>query len=606
MGQRWTGGIALGLALYGASAACLAEPLRFRHLTVDDGLSQSWVPTIVKDDLGFLWIGTQNGLNRFDGTGFRVYNHDAADPTSLSSASVNRLLVDSRGRLWIATGVGLDLYDRENDRFEHVPLVDAPRGDSVRGLAEGASGRLWIATEDGLVELDPERRTSTRILGDPGDPNRFTTSVLLDVLVDREGMLWVSAASGGVNRFDPRTRRVTRFPFPATTPGGTISAEVNGLYQDADGAIWVAVLGGGLGRIDPATSRVTRYLPDLDDPRSLATDRVRCVLGDGRGRIYVGTENGGLDVLDVATGHFSHNLPDPEDADAINSGSIYSLLIDDQDILWVGTYNGGVNYALRSAHRFDRVRVGRAKGLSDPHVAAILEDRRGEVWIGTDGGGLNRWQRQSGRFTVMRHDPRDRASLPTDALLALLEDSRGELWVAGWAGGLSRLDRRTGRFTRYGAHPPGLFDHVFAIIEDGPEAPRAGYPRRYGRLQSQDGELRGARRSPARPAAARPGCAAGCRRRPVDGPRRGSGPSRPSHRRADVLSPRPARSGQPGRRQLPGPLPGQPRQRLDRHAARPARAAAPARSACGATRQPTGCAATRSRASSRTRLATCG
>jgi diguanylate cyclase (GGDEF)-like protein/PAS domain S-box-containing protein len=469
MGQRRASGIALGLALCAASALRAAEPLHFGHLTVDDGLSQSWVSTIVKDRRGFLWFGTPNGLNRYDGTGFRLYNHRADDPAGLSAASVNRLLEDSRGRLWVGTSLGLDRYDPEHDNFEHVKLVDAPNGDSVRGLAEGRSGQLWIATENGLVELDPERRSSTRTLGDPGDPSRLTTNVLLDVMVDRQGIVWASAASGGVNRFDPQTRKVTRFPFPAAVPGGTISAEVHRLYQDEHGAIWVSVLGGGLGRIDPETNRVTRYLSDPGNPHGLSTDRVRCVLGNGHGQIYVGTENGGLDVLDVASGDFRHSRPDLEDADALNSGSIYALLLDDQGILWLGTYNGGVNYALQSARRFELLRAGRASGLSDPHVAAVVEDRHGEVWIGTDGGGLDRWQRSTGRITVLRHDPRDSGSLPTDAVLALLEDSRGDLWVAGWAGGLSRLDRRTGRFTRFGAYPPGLFDHVFTIIEDGPE-----------------------------------------------------------------------------------------------------------------------------------------
>ncbi len=456
---------ALGLIMSAAPTWLAAGALRFGHLTVDDGLSQSWVRTIVKDGRGFVWIGTQNGLSRYDGTGFTTYRNDPEDPRSLSSSTVRGLLEDSKGRVWVATGAGLCRYARRREDFERLTLAGG--NQSLRALAEDRSGVLWIATDVGLVSYDPATGASARMLANPDDPATLSSDGLSGVLVDRRGELWVSTTAGVVDRLDPRTRKVVRhISFPAAPGAGSPTVEVYGLWEDPQGLLWVATLGGGLGRIDPATNAVVRYLPDPGDPTSLATSRVRCVLGDGRGTVYVGTENGGLDVLDVATGRFSHNLPDPERPDAINSSSIYSLVLDDQGILWLGTYNGGVNFVSPVGQRIRLWRAG-PKGLSDEHITAVVEDRRGDVWIGTDGGGLNRWQRKTGRFTVMRHDPRNPASLGSDAVLALLEDRHGELWVSTWAGGLSRLERGTERF-RHFPNPLGTgFNSIYRMIEDG-------------------------------------------------------------------------------------------------------------------------------------------
>ena len=447
------------------------ENARFGQLTIEDGLSHTWVQAILKDSRGFLWFGTQDGLNRYDGTGFKVYRNDPNDPHSIPSNVAGVLFEDSQKRLWIGSAwgsTGVALYDPMLDRFTgFMPRPGEASGNSVRAIIEDANGMLWLGTDNGIARLDPGTGAIQRYPILPEDQAGQPEAQVASLYEDSRQRIWVGG-SAGLLRFDRAKGTYERWPGNADDANGLHRAEVWDFYEDRQGRLWIGTLGSGLHYLDPDTGRDVRYLPDPARPDSIGNARVRRIIPDGQGRLYLGLENAGLDVMDLGTGRFRHFLPDIDDETSISSNSIWDLYLDDQGTLWIGTFNGGVNILSPHLQRFRLMRAGRGR-LSDPHVASVLEDRRGTLWVGTDGGGLDRVDPGTGRFTYYRHNPDDPTTIGSDAVWALLEDSRGNFWLGGWAGGLGLLDRATGRVTRY-RHDPNdpaslVSDHIWRVLE---------------------------------------------------------------------------------------------------------------------------------------------
>ena len=467
-----------GLAMLSALAVAPpcsgeAERLGFQHLTVEDGLSSTWVRVITKDSRGFLWLGTANGLNRYDGAEIVTYRHDPQDPGSLATSYITAFLEDRRKRFWVGLGEakgGVALYDRDRDRFEHIPIDPRATMSSefeVNEIREDREGRLWIAATNGLHLLDPDRKTVRFLWKPPASAPRLYANSAWDVIEDPRGRIWVSTTAG-LYLFDPKTGTASRWTTRLTGREAP-SREVYDMYLDETGVLWCVEFGNGLFRIDTGTLEARFHTPDPRAPGGLVGERPKRVVGDGRGHIYVGTEDAGLSVLDLRTNRFTHYQPDADDPGSLAAPSVYAIYPDDQDTLWVGTFNGGLDLASPFGRRFGLLKARNGQ-LSNPHVTAVIEDRRRGLWIGTDGGGLNRLDRATGRFTYYRHDPGSRNGLLSDAVLALLEDRQGKIWIGTWGGGLQALDPETGGFTSFRADskdPASLASNdVWTITED--------------------------------------------------------------------------------------------------------------------------------------------
>jgi PAS domain S-box-containing protein len=458
----------LGLASGGFAAERKA---RFGHLTIEDGLSHNWIHAILQDHQGYLWFGTQDGLNRYDGAGFRVYRHDKDDPHSLPSNVAGALLEDSQKRLWVGSGwggEGVSLYDRRLDRFTtYRPAPGAAVGNNVRALLEDRKGRIWLGTDNGVAELVPGTGEIKRfpLLADAKAAT--PEAMVMSMFEDSRGRFWVGS-SQGLLRLDRERGTYTRTQGRADDANGLHRADVWAFHEDENGWLWIGTLGSGLHHLDPETGRDERFLPDPRNPKSLSNARVTRIVPDGHGKLYLGTENGGLNVLDLRSRTFERHLPDIDDSAGLNSRSIWSLALDDQGTLWIGTFNGGANFLSPFLQRF-RLLEARSGLLNDSHVSSVLEDRSGTLWIGTDGGGLDRYEPATGRFSYYRSNPDDPTTIGSDAVWALLEDSRGAIWVGGWDGGLGLLDRASGRVRRYRNDPANprtiVSNHVWRIVE---------------------------------------------------------------------------------------------------------------------------------------------
>ncbi len=290
----------VGWLLLAAATPSAAQDLVFGQLSVEQGLSQTWVLSVLKDSRGFLWIGTAEGLDRYDGRKILEYRAAPGEAGKLGHGRIQSLLENRQG-LWVGTGAGLYRYDRERDRFELAKLAGPEGLDNIQAMSPDSSGRIWLATNRGLVAFDPVKNESRRHLLESGAPS------VVSVLVDSRDRVWIGRQ--GFERFDPATGRATGVPIVAGDARAA-GIDARSLHQDSEGRIWISnQIGGGLVSFDPETGRVTRYLPDPAQPGSIGTTRIQCTFADGRGRLYVGTENGGLEVLEIATGRFRRYLP---------------------------------------------------------------------------------------------------------------------------------------------------------------------------------------------------------------------------------------------------------------------------------------------------------
>ncbi|MDJ0834995.1 MAG: two-component regulator propeller domain-containing protein [Acidobacteriota bacterium] len=493
--------------------------LGFEHLSIEDGLSQSTVTTILQDRDGFLWFGTHDGLNLYDGYSFRVYRRDPDDVSTLSDNWISALAEDSEGRLWVGTyGPGLCRLDSNRRGFTRFDLGENQRSglfqNLVKVILEVKPGTLWLSTElQGILVLETATgRISVLTSQDPVfNPAELK---IVDMLRDDRGDVWTATENSGVFHIDMDTGKATRWSDASGDRTALTSNRTTALAMNADGAVWVGTDRMGLNLIYPESGTVTRYKPE-GNPAGPPRTRINDLMIDDEGHLWAATTDFGVQVYDHE-GFTTHtrNLLDPS---GLRDRHILSLLHDRSGNYWVGTYARGLNKAIRTRKGFRHYRYRADRGdslsqglvssfafdsagqlwvgvrgegisvligndsfrrlqhdpeepdsLSDNLVYHMLTDRNGVVWVAT-GNGLNRRHADEGTFTRYFHDPEDAGSLTADFVQFLFEDSRERFWV-GTQGGLGLMDRETGRFRHYRHDPeqPASIssNQINSVVED--------------------------------------------------------------------------------------------------------------------------------------------
>ncbi len=433
--------------------------LKFEHISVEHGLAQSTVNCIFQDSTGFMWFGTDDGLNRFDGYSFVVYRHDPQDPQSPSHNHITSLHQDSEGMIWIGTyGGGLDQFDPQTGLWRHYPHKSGdPQSlsdNKVRAIYQDRSGILWIATHGGGLDgFDPKTESWRHYEPDPRDPFALRDWLIDSIYEDRQGRLWIGSNNAGLARLDRLTERFIHYPHDPDDPE-SVSTDIllTGILQDSAGMLWIATFD-GLNRFNPETGQAIRYQHDPDDSGSLSHNVLNAIHQDRSGILWVGTVNG-LNRFDPAAGTFVHYQNDPGDPNSLSSNHILSIFEDRTGALWIGTRGSGLNRVDPAWARFQHYAhdPNDPNSLNDNNVEAILQDRFGMLWIGTSKG-LNRFDRSTGQWDHFQHDPTDPDSLSNDIVGAILEDRSGTLWIGTGFGGLSRFDRASGHFVRHQPDP---------------------------------------------------------------------------------------------------------------------------------------------------------
>jgi ligand-binding sensor domain-containing protein/serine phosphatase RsbU (regulator of sigma subunit) len=501
------------------------QTIMFDHLSVKQGLSQGSVVCILQDRQGFMWFGTQDGLNRFDGYDVTVFKHDPADSTSLNDNFVITLAEDSSGTLWMGTlnkpqmvnrfdgttetfshiqsesvdlrharvgsaftfyedpsgvrwsgaiGEGVTRLDRRTGKttvFKHDPSNPASLlDDRVYSVFGDRSGTIWIGTREGLERFDPNTETFVHYRHDEKNPASLSDNWVWPILEDRAGVLWVGTYRAGLNRFDRVTETFTHFRHEDTDPASLSDDRAYSLFQDRSGMLWVGT-DNGVDRFNPEMGAFARYGKNPKNPASLTDNSVKSIFVDRSGAAWVGTARG-LDRLDRVTGTFTHFRHDPSNPSSLGENMVQSILEDKSGVMWMGTQSSGLDRYDRATGRFTHFRhdPSNPHSISDNMIYALLEDRRGVLWIGTYHGGLNRFDRATGTFKAYVHSDSLPGSLSAQGIWALHEDRDGVLWVGTYKGGLDRFDRETETLTHFKhdpANPKTLSnDAVVCLHED--------------------------------------------------------------------------------------------------------------------------------------------
>jgi ligand-binding sensor domain-containing protein len=454
----------------------LISPLRdarFVRLSAEHGLSQDTVQAVLQDHRRFLWFGTEEGLNRYDGYRFEVFKHEPGNPESLPHNFILSLYEDRAHRLWVGTLEGLSLFDPATSTFKTYKTKGSPTGGfdqtQVSSIVEDRAGNLWVGIDgSGLARVDPATGAFVDTYRHAaGDVRSLSGDKVNKVFVDRAGVLWVGTVTG-LNRFDPETRSFVRYLHGADEQGLGHDF-VWDMVEDRDGHLWVATYGGGLSVLDPVRERFRRY--QKKDGR-IPNDWITSLFVDGSGAVWAGTDGSGLLQYDPRADRFPSVRSVARDPHSLSKNVVRSIYEDAQKNLWVGTYKGGLSMLQPKLQDFSFYGHNPAVAgtLSDAaSVDALLEDREGLVWVGTSEGGLNRLDPETGTFRHYRHDPGDPRSLGRDTVTALHQDRAGRLWVGTHGGGLDRFDFATGAFHHLRHRPQdgaGLSnDYIWAIVE---------------------------------------------------------------------------------------------------------------------------------------------
>ena len=454
----------LGVLVASSVTAGGAPTIRFDHLDRSHGLSQVSVTDMVQDPRGFLWIATQDGLNRYDGLEIEVFVHDPDDPNSLADNLLTGLVQDTEDRLWIlcqAPGL-LTRYDPVTERFErftHDP-DDAgsllPFGINNRAVLDDGQGHLWLGTVGGgLQRLDKATGRVTRLLPDPLDVTALTTGFVTGLAVDGDGVLWVGTG-GGLHRLDPpldtphpRFRRLPASPPDAAgvTLEGPGHGTINSLLVDSEGVLWVSTPGGLARR--RADGRFDHFGHRPDDPGSLPSAAVLGLL-DGRRATADGGTQGSLWIATAVgmarfrpdTDDFVSYLGTRHQPGAFARAGINDALVDRDGTLWIATQGLGLLRHDRHSDTFDAY----TNDPLDPHslasdlIGRLFESRSGILWVATGGRGIDRYSRPKHKFELVTQRAGDPEGLTDSMVFALREDSRGDLWVGTQEGGLHRFD----------------------------------------------------------------------------------------------------------------------------------------------------------------------
>jgi PAS domain S-box-containing protein len=451
------------------------QNLRFKHLSSENGLSQNTVLSMLQDRKGFMWFGTYDGLNRYDGCEFKVYKSETGNPSSLTGNLIRYIFEDHSGVFWIATDGGLNLYDREKENFIRYKFnsndSNSLSSNRVRWMSEDQYGVLWIGTDGGgLNQFDKEREKFIRYEKNPHDPNSISSNFVTCVLIDRSGNLWI-ATDAGINRFDREKNKFIHYQNDPKNPRSLNGNDVFRIYEDLSGVLWIGFRNGGLDRFDREKKQFIHYRNNPSDPYSLSSDAVRSIYEDRIGRLWIGTWGGGLDQFDRTKNRFIHNQNNSNDPISLSNNLVMSIYEDRSGILWVGNDYGGINEFDGGEIKFSHYKKipDSTNSLSGNTVYSIIEtmDKGKKIlWIGTQANGLNKFERSKNQFTHYRSHSHNPSSLSDNNVRTLFEGRTGSLWI-GTNRGLNLFNRTNETFTQYFFEQiiPNRND-IFSVCED--------------------------------------------------------------------------------------------------------------------------------------------
>ncbi len=493
---------------------------------MQDGLSQSSVNCIFQDEKGFMWFGTQDGLDRYDGYNIKVFKNNPSDSTSLidnfvialyedasgnlyvesqggfqkynpltesftiikksnlnlskvKSNSLNAFYEDTNGVQWIGgmgKGTGLERINKKTGKvtvYKHDPSNPSSISDNkVYSVFRDRSGNLWVGTANGLDKLNGKTGQFIHYLNKPGDPNSLSANWVWPIFEDANGNLWIGTTTGGLNRFNPKTGIFTSFKNDPLDPGSINDDYIYSIYEDRSGVIWVGTNSGGVNYFLPSAQVFNLYRSKPKDKNWLGDNTIQSMYADRNGIYWIGTGSGGLYKFDYNKNLFKDYTHNPSNVNSISSDAVQSIYEDKSGILWIGNYNAGLDAFNLKTNTFKHYKNNPAdpNSISDNRIYSIVQGKDGDIWIGTYRGGLNKLDPNTGKITRFQHDKNNPNSISSDLVWSIAVDHSGKLWLGTFGGGINIFDpdNNTASHLRNNPNDPSslMDDNVLRILID--------------------------------------------------------------------------------------------------------------------------------------------
>jgi ligand-binding sensor domain-containing protein len=402
-----------------------------------DGMSNSTVNSLLEDDEGIIWAGTQDGLNRFNRSdrSFTVFKHIPGESNTLSNNNINHVFQDREGMLWISTVQGLNRLDKERMTYIqfnfYYPGVDSIRANWINKVMQDRDGLLWIATRYGLFRYNDSTRIFDPFFHDPDNPASLSSNTVNEIYQDRSGQIWIGTQYG-LNLFLGDNSGFKKYFHQHEIPGSLSDNAVKAIYEDSHGIFWIGTHD-KLNILDRNSETFTHF-DHTGSNTSLSNNDINCIFEDDMGSVWIGTFKG-VNKVHLGLSKFNYYYRDPDDPYALSDNVVHCMFKDEDGLIWLGT-GKGVNILDRSTGRYTQLHymIDTYTDLADIRIRSLHKDRLGNIWIATDANGLLKYSPKTGKYTHLIASPYDPNSLNSNNLLWVMEDREGYIWVGSGRG----------------------------------------------------------------------------------------------------------------------------------------------------------------------------
>jgi signal transduction histidine kinase/ligand-binding sensor domain-containing protein/CheY-like chemotaxis protein len=441
------------------------ERLNFKHISATDGLSNNWVRCIYQDDQGFMWFGTTDGVNRYNGYDFKIYRPASKQKEYIGDLNINAILNRSINDLWICTDIGVFSYNYTKDSLVYLSIFGRQQVFSILKTKEGY---IWLGTINGLVKYDLKSGKILSYVHNNDDHTSLSNNYINTLFQDSGSNIWIGTRDG-LNFMNKETEKFIVFQA-SEKPNSLQGNNITSICEDHNKRIWIGTLQQGL-------SVITKDKYGNIGFKKVLKGKILNLLVDSQNNLWVGKDSdGGMEKIQLngfnindklISQHYQFNPIDPK---SISDNSIWYIYEDKLKDIWIGTLTEGINYLSRREKKFNIVEkeYNNTNSISNNHVNTFYDDED-FLWIGTEGG-LDRYDKKKGIYKHFKYEYNNPGSLGGDAIKTIYKDSRGNLWVGVWSGGLNLYNYNTGLFKKYlhNEKSPGSISNsnVYSICED--------------------------------------------------------------------------------------------------------------------------------------------
>lgn len=430
-----------------SSSQVISPTLHFDQLTIKDGLSHNGIQCLLQDHNGYIWIGTQNGLNKYDGYDFEIYKSSGLDTTEVGflGKTITALYQDSKQNLWVGTEKsGINHRSKQSGEFINLQLdtaFAAIRGYKISSIYEDRDHDIWIATiGGGILEFNPETKQSRHY---NQSNSGLSNNLVFDIVQDNEGVIWVGTSGVGINYMDDGEH----FELLSTTlpDKSNMAGYRKTLYLD-DKYLWLGTEGSGLYRITLIDKTTKRY--STEESNSISSNTILDIHKTKGDKLYITTDGTGLNVLDLTTQQISYYDHQNNDIQALNSNSLVNLMEDRSGNIWIGTYNGGLNIYKPNKTWFDLIFPPYTIGeqLKNRSILSIEQGENGSIYIGTDGGGLNYMTSDPDKTDIINYKTGSSNSISGNVVKSIYKDKENQIWLGIFSENTSIYNHKTKQF----------------------------------------------------------------------------------------------------------------------------------------------------------------